>query len=65
MKQQVANSQAASAAQAAAVAGNLPGPIGAGGIASAVSKYHKYYIPLGLHSIQMMHNKLLLCNCYL
>lgn len=38
MKQQVANSQAASAAQAAAVAGNLPGPVGVGGIASAVSK---------------------------
>jgi MAD (mothers against decapentaplegic) family protein 4 len=38
MKQQVANAQAAAAAQAAAVAGQINGPAGVGGIASAVGK---------------------------
>ncbi len=38
MQQQAATAQAAVAAQAAAVAGNIPGPGSVGGIAPAVSE---------------------------
>jgi hypothetical protein len=40
MQHQAAIAQAATATQAAAVAGQIPGPASVGGIAPAISKYH-------------------------
>lgn len=49
MQQQAATAHAAAAAQAAAVAGHIPGPHSVGGIAPAISKckykpYHQAFL---------------------
>lgn len=44
IQQQAATSMAAVAAQAAAVAGNVPGPASVGGIAPAISEYSLFLV---------------------